>query len=73
MCGSGFGLKFFRIVVLWKRLPLDSKTDLTANGVILEFSVGMCLVSSFRRLRSCMDSNRQELFKCDFVDSIKSF
>ena len=42
---SGFRLKFSRIALLWKRLQLDSKTDLTRIGLFLEFFVGICLVS----------------------------
>ena len=36
-CVSGFRLKFSRVAVLRKRLQLDSKKDLTTNGLILRF------------------------------------
>ena len=36
-CVSGFRLKFSRIALLLKRLKLDAKSDLTTNGLILEF------------------------------------
>ena len=39
-CVSGFRLKFSRIALLRKRLQLDSKSDLTTNGLILGFFVG---------------------------------
>ena len=42
----GFRLKFSRIAVSRKRLQLGSKTDLTTTLLFLEFSVGICLVSS---------------------------
>ena len=41
ICLSGFRLKFSRIALLRKRLQLDSKSDLTTNGLILEFFVGV--------------------------------
>ena len=44
-CVSGFRLKFFRIALLRKRLQLDSKIDLTTNGLILEFFVGKWIFS----------------------------
>ena len=37
---SGFRLKFSRIALWPKRLQLDSKSDLTTNGLILGFFVG---------------------------------
>ena len=43
-CVSGFRLKFFRIALLRKRLQLDSKSDLTTNGLILGFFVGYWLL-----------------------------
>ena len=36
-CVSGFRLKFSRIALWWKRLQLDSRSDLAANGSILRF------------------------------------
>ena len=44
-CLSGFRLKFFRIALWRKRLQLDSKNDLTTNGLILGFFVGKGLLS----------------------------
>ena len=44
-CVSGFRLKFSRIALLRKRLQLDSKSDLTTNGLILGFFVGKWLLS----------------------------
>ena len=43
-CVSGFRLKFSRIALLRKRLQLDSKSDLTTNGLILGFFVGKLLL-----------------------------
>ena len=41
---SGFRLKFSRIALWPKRLQLDSKSDLTTNGLILGFFVGKWLL-----------------------------
>ena len=41
---SGFRLKFSRIALWRKRLQLDSKSDLTTNGLILGFFVGKWLL-----------------------------
>ena len=43
-CVSGFRLKFSRIALWRKRLQLDSKSDLTTNGLILGFFVGKWLL-----------------------------
>ena len=43
-CVSGFRLKFSRIALLRKRLQLDSKSDLTTNGLILGFFIGKWLL-----------------------------
>ena len=43
---SGFRLKLSRFALLWKRLKLDSESDLTKTGLFLEFFVGLCLISS---------------------------
>ena len=43
-CVSGFRLKF-SIALLRKRLQLDSKSDLTTNGLIVGFFVGKWLLS----------------------------
>ena len=57
-CVSGFRLKFSRIALWRKRLQLDSKCDLTTNGLILGFS----LENGFLRwLHICIDWNLQEL------------
>ena len=42
---SGFRLRFSRIALLRKRLKLDSKSDLTTNGLILGFFVGKWILS----------------------------
>ena len=42
---SGFRLKFSRIALWRKRLQLDSKSDLTTNGLILEFFVWIWILS----------------------------
>ena len=42
---SGFRLKFSRIALLRKHLQLDSKSDLTTNGLILGFFGGKWLPS----------------------------
>ena len=61
---SGFRLKFFRIALLRKRLQFDSKSDMTTNGLILEFFVRIWL---FCWLHICNDWNVHELFKCAFL------
>ena len=57
-CGSGFILKFSRIALWRKRLQLDSKSDLTTNGLILGFFLEK---SFFRWLHICINWNLQEL------------
>ena len=44
-CVSGFRLKFPSIALWRKRLQLDSKSDLTTIGLILEFFVGKWILS----------------------------
>ena len=44
-CVSCFRLKFSPIALWRKRLQLDSKSDLTTNGLILGFFVGKWLLS----------------------------
>ena len=44
-CVSGFRLKFSRIALRWKRLQLDSRSDLATNGSILGFLVQKWLLS----------------------------
>ena len=68
---SGFRLKFSRIALWRKRLQLDSKSDLTTNGLILEFFVGkwiLSLSSYLYRVKSAR--NAQLLF---FFDNINFF
>ena len=49
--GSSFTLQFSCIELLQKCLPLDFKTDLTTNGLILGFFAGKYLVSLFSLLQ----------------------
>ena len=54
-CVSGFKMKFSRIALWRKRLQLDSKNDLTTNGLILGFFVRrklLLLTSYLYRLKS---------------------
>ena len=44
-CVSGFRLTFSRIALWWKRLQLDSKSDLALNGLILGCFVRKWLLS----------------------------
>ena len=44
-CVSGFRLKFSGIALWWKRLQLDSRSDLATNGSILGFFVQKWLLS----------------------------
>ena len=70
-CVSGFRLKFFHIALLRKRLQLDSKSDLTTNGLILGFFVGkwrLSLTSYLCGVKSAR--NAQFIF---FFDDIKFF
>ena len=70
-CVSGFRLKFSRIAFLRKRLQLDSKSDLTTNGLILGFFVGKWLLSLFSYLHGVKSArNAQLLF---FFDDIIFF
>ena len=60
-CVSGFRSKFSRIAQWRKRLQLDSRSDLTTNGLIL----GILLRNAFLRwLHICMDWNLHELLSC---------
>ena len=45
--GSCFRLKFSRVAPLQKQLQLNSRTDLTTNGLLLEFLLRRCLAASF--------------------------
>ena len=70
-CVSGFRLKFSRIALLRKRLQLDSKSDLTTNGLILGFFVGKWLLSLTSYLCGVKSArNAQLLF---FFDDINFF
>ena len=70
-CVSGFRLKFSRIALLRKRLQLDSKSDLTTNGLILGFFVGKWRLSLTSYLCGVKSTrNAQLLF---FFDDIKFF
>ena len=56
---SGFGLKFSRIALWRKHVQLDSKSDLTMNGLILGFFVGkwlLLLTSYLYGLKSARNS-----------------
>ena len=70
-CVSGFRLKFSRIALLRKRLQLDSKSDLTTNGLILGFFVGKRLLSLTSYLRGVKSARNAPLFF--FFDDIKFF
>ena len=60
-CVSGFKLQFSRIALLRKRLQLDSKSDLTTNGLILGFLLEN---GFFRWLHICVEWNLQEMLNC---------
>ena len=51
ICGSGLSLTFSRIPFLRKSLHLDSKTDLTTNGLNWSVFVGVVLGSLFSYLQ----------------------
>ena len=70
-CVSGFRLKFFRFALLRKRLQLDSKTDLTTNGFILEFFVGKWILSLTSYLYGLKFARIAQLLF--FFDDIKFF
>ena len=70
-CVSGFRLKFSRIALLRKRLQLDSKGDLTTNGLILRFFVGKWLLSLTSYLCGVKSARNAHLFF--FFDDIKFF
>ena len=60
-CVLGYGLKFSRIALLRKRLQLDSKSDLTTNGLILGF---LLKNGFFRWLHICVEWDLQEMLNC---------
>ena len=70
-CVSGFRLKFSRIALLRKRLQLDSKSDLTTNGLILGFFVGKWLPSLTSHLYGLKVARIVQLLF--FFDDIKFF
>ena len=68
---SGFRSNFSRTAILRKRLQLDSKSDLTTNGLILGFFVGKLLHSLTSYQYGVKSArNAQLLF---FFDDIKVF
>ena len=68
---SGFKSKCSRIALVRKRLQLDSKSDLTTDGLILGFFVGKWLLSSISYLYGLKSARiAQVLF---FFDGIKVF
>ena len=70
-CVSGFRLKFSRIALSWKRLQLDSRSDLTTNGLILGFFVGKCLLSLTSYLFELKSAGIAQLLF--FFDDMKLF
>ena len=68
---SGFRLKFSSIELWRKRLQLDSKSDLTTNGLILEFFVGKEILSLTSYLRGLKFARIAQLLF--FFDDIKFF
>ena len=66
-----FRLKFSLIALWRKRLQLDSKNDLTPNGLILGFFVGKWLLSSTSCLYGLKSATIAHLFF--FFDDIKFF
>ena len=70
-CVSGFRLKFSRIALWRKRLQLDSKSDLTTNGLILGFFVGKWLLSLTSYLFGLKSARDVQLLV--YFDDIKFF
>ena len=70
-CFSDFRLNFSRVAIRRKRLQLDSKSDLISTGLISEFFVGLCFVSSTSYLRG-LKSARLAHFSF-YTDIIKFF
>ena len=68
---SGFRLKFSRIALWRKRLQLDSKSDLTTNGLIFGFFVGKWILSSTSYLYGLKVARIAQLLF--FFDDIKFF
>ena len=70
-CVSGFKPRFSRIELWRKRLQVDSRSDLTTNGLILEFLAGKCFPSLTSYLYGLISARTAHLF---FVfDDIKFF
>ena len=67
----GFKLKFSSIELLRKRLQLDSKSDLTSNGLILGLFVGKWLLSLTSYLYGLKFARIAQLFF--FFDDISFF
>ena len=67
----GFRLKFSRIALWRKRLLLDSKSELTTNGLILGFFVGKWLLSSTSYLYGMKSARVAQLLF--FSDDTKFF
>ena len=70
-CVSGFILKFSRIALWRKRLQLDSKSDLTTNGLILAFFNGKGLISLTSYLYGLKSARHAQLLL--FSDDINFF
>ena len=68
---SGSGSKFSRIALLRKRLQLDSKSDLTTDGLTLGFFVGIWLLSSTSYLYGLKSAGMAQLLF--FFDDIIFF
>ena len=70
-CVSGFKLKFSRIAFWRKRLQLDSKSDVTTNGLILGFFVGKWRLSLTSYLCGLKSAKIAQLLL--FVDDVIFF
>ena len=68
---SGYGSKFSRIALLRKRLQLDSKSDLTTDGLTLGFFVGKWLLLMTSYLYGLKSAGFAQLFF--FFDAINFF
>ena len=70
-CVSGFRLKFSRVALWWKRLQLDSRSDLATNDSNLGFLFKNCF---FRCIHISMEWNLQELLNyCSFLTTSNFF
>ena len=71
ICVLGFNWNFSHIALLRKFLQLDSETDLTTNGLILEFFDAIrlfLLPSNLHRLKLAWVAQR-----CYFFDDVETF